>query len=93
MNELILLLAADLDVLAAFEYYEHYQKNRGAVFLHHLEAAFEQIRRYPESGARFHRNYRRLLVPHFPHGIFYAVEARGVVDTRWDPEAILRRLG
>ena len=97
MSELVLLLSADLDVQGAFNYYEGYQEGRGAVFLHHLEAAFEQLRRFPESGARFHRSYRRLLVAHFPYGIFYTVEARGVIvmgviDTRRDPEAILRRL-
>ena len=98
MSELILLLSADLDVQGAFDYYEDYQEGRGAVFLKHLDAAFEQLRRFPESGTRFHGNYRRLLVAHFPYGIFYTVAARGVIvagiiDTRRDPEAVLRRLG
>lgn len=96
MSEVILLLSADLDVQEAFEYYEDYQEGRGAVFLRNLEAAFDQLRRFPESGPSFHRSYRRLLVPHFPFGVFYTVESRGVVitgviDTRRDPEAILRR--
>jgi toxin ParE1/3/4 len=97
MSEVVLLLSADLDVQEAFEYYEEHQEGRGAVFLRHLELALEQLRRFPESGTRFHRSYRRLLVPSFPHGVFYVVEARGVIitgvmDTRRDPEAILRRL-
>lgn len=97
MSELILLLSADIDVQRAFEYYEDYQEGRGAAFLHQLESAFEQLRLFPESGARLHRNYRRLLVPRFPYGVFYTLEARGVIiagimDTRGDPEAILRRL-
>ncbi len=96
MNELILLLSADLDVQEAFEYHEDFQAGRGAVFLRNLDIAFDQLRRFPESGARFHRTYRRLLVPRFPFGVFYTVESRGVVvagviDTRRDPEAILRR--
>lgn len=96
MSELILLLSADLDVQEAFGYYEDYQEGRGVVFLRHLETAFDQLRRFPESGARFHRAYRRLLVPHFPFSVFYTVESRGVViagviDTRRDPETILRR--
>ena len=98
MKELVLLLSADLDVQAAFDQHEDYQDGRGAVFLHHLEIAFEQLRRFPESGARFHRHYRRLLVPRFPYGIFHTVEARGIVvagviDTRRDPGAVLQRLG
>lgn len=97
MTELILLLSADLEVQRAFAHYEDYQEGRGAIFLHHLETAFEQLRHFPESGARFHRSYRRLLVPHFPYGIFYTIEARGIVvtgvaDTRQDPKSILRRL-
>ncbi len=96
MRELILLLSADVDIQAAFEYHEDYQEGRGAVFLRHLETALDQLRRFPESGARFHRSYRRLLVPGYPFGIFYTVESRGVVvagviDTRRDPDFILRR--
>ncbi len=98
MNELILLFSADLDIQGAFEYYEDCQKDRGAVFLRHLDAAFDQLRRFPGSGTRFHGNYRRLLVPRFPYGVFYTAEPRGVIvagviDTRRDPAAILRRFG
>ena len=98
MSELILLLAADLDIQEAFAYYEDYQTDRGTVFLRHLDMAFDQLRRFPESGAPFHRNYRRLLIPRFPYGIFYTIESRGVIvvgviDTRRDPATILRRLG
>ena len=46
MSELILLLSADIDIQAAFEYYEDYQEGRGAVFLRRLEEAFEQLRRF-----------------------------------------------
>ena len=96
MSELILLLSADLDIQRAFAYHEDYQEGRGTIFLQHLEAAFEQLRRFPESGTRFHGSYRRLLVLRFSYGIFYTVEARGVVvagviDTRQDPASILRR--
>ena len=97
MSELVLLLSADLDIQQAYDYYEDYQEGRGAVFMRHLDAAFGQLRRFPESGPRFHLSYRRLLVPRFPYGIFYTVEARGVIvsgvmDTRQDPKAIRRRL-
>ena len=98
MSELILLLSADLDIQQAHDFYEDFQEGRGAVFLRHLDAALGQLRRFPESGARFHRRYRRLLVPRFPYGIFYIVETRGIVvagviNTRQDPAAIRRRLG
>lgn len=97
MTDLVLLLSADLDLQEAFEYYEDYQEGRGGIFFQQLEIALAQLRHFPESGSRFHGNYRRLLVPRFPYGIFYVVEARGVVvtgiiDTRRDPADILRRL-
>ena len=46
---------------------------------------------------RFHRSYRRLLVPQFPYGVFYSIEASrlivtAVIDIRQDPQTILRRL-
>ena len=97
MKELVLLLVADIDIQRAYEFYEGYQEGRGAVFLRQLEAAFGQLRTFPESGPLVHRHYRRLLVPQFPWGVFYSVEGRGVIvagvmDTRQDPATIVRRL-
>ncbi len=97
MSELIFLLSADLDIQRAYNFYEEFQEGRGAVFMHHLDAALEQLRVFPESGPIVHRNYRRLLVPRFPNGIFYTIEPRGIIisgvmDTRQDPAVILRRL-
>ena len=65
--------------------------------MHRLDEAFGQLRVFPESGSIVHGDYRRLLVPGFPYGIFYTVEPRGVIvsgvmDTRQDPAAIIRRL-
>ena len=50
MSDLVLLLSAEIDVQAAFERHEDYQEGRGVLFLRHLEAALEQLRRFPESG-------------------------------------------
>ena len=97
MSELVFLRSADLDIQRAHDFYEECQEGRGAVFIRHLDAAFGQLRTFPESGPIVHRNYRRLLVAGFPYGIFYTVQPRGVIisgvmDTRQDPEAITRRL-
>jgi hypothetical protein len=56
-----------------------------------------RVRTFPESGPVVHRDYRKLLVPGFPYGIFYTIEPRGifisgVMDNRQDPVAIIRRL-
>jgi len=97
MSEVILLLSAEIDIQQAYNRYEEYQEGRGVIFIHHLEAAFNQLRTFPKCGPVVFGIYRRLLVPSFPYGIFYAFEARGIViigvmDNRQDPEAIARRL-
>ncbi len=97
MNELVLLFSADADIQAAYEFYEAFQAGRGAVFMRHLDAAFGQLRAFPESAPVFHQSHRRLLMHGFPYGIFYTLEGRrivvsGVTDLRQDPEVIRRRL-
>lgn len=97
MIEIIALLSADFDIQRAYDYYEDCREGLGTIFMHRLDEAFGQLRVFPESGPIVHGDYRRLLVPGFPFGIFYTVESRGVVvagvmDTRQDSEAILRRL-
>ena len=97
MSELVFLLSANLDIQRAYDFYEDFQEGRGAVFMAHLDAAFGQLRTFPASGPVVFRNNRRLLVSGYPYGIFYTIEARGVIisgvmDIRQDPEAIFRRL-
>ena len=98
MAELVFLLGADIDIQRAYEFYEECQAGRGDVFMRHLDAAFAHVRRFPESAPIFRRDYRRLLVPRFPYGIFYTVEASrlvvaAVMYLRQDPKAIIQRLG
>jgi toxin ParE1/3/4 len=97
MIEIVPLLSADLDIQRAYDFYEDCREGLGAVFMHRLDEAFGRLRVFPESGPLVHGDYRRLLVPGFPYGIFYTIEPRGVIvsgvmDTRQDPEAIIRRL-
>ena len=97
MIEIVPLLSAELDIQSAYDCYEDCREGLGTVFMHRLDESFGQLRIFPESGPIVHGGYRRLLVPGFPFGIFYTVESRGVIvsgvmDTRQDPEAIIRRL-
>jgi toxin ParE1/3/4 len=98
VSELVLLYSADADIQRAYERYEEFQEGRGTVFMLHLDAALTLLRNFPEIGPVFYRNYRRLLVSGFPHGIFYAIEGQRIVvsavmDARQDPAVIRRRLG
>jgi toxin ParE1/3/4 len=98
VRELVFLLSADIDIQDAYEYYEGYQEGRGTLFLSHLDAAFTYIRNFPEIAPPFHGRYRRLLIPRFPYGIFYALESdrviiAAVMNLQQNPAAIQRRLG
>ncbi len=64
----------------------------------HLDAAFTYIRTFPEIAPLFHGRYRRLLIPHFPYGIFYSLESdrviiAAVMNLQQNPAVIQRRLG
>lgn len=98
MSEIVFVLAADVDIQIAFEFYESFQSGRGGVFMRHLDVAIGRLRAFPEAAPVFHKSYRRLLVHGFPYGIFYTVEGRrivisGVMDLRQDPSVIYQRLG
>lgn len=95
--DLILLFSADSDIQAGFNACEEQQSGRGEIFMRHLDATFARIRRFPESAPVFHPPFRRVLVPSFPYGVFYAIEGKrlvvvGVMDLRQNPESIQRRL-
>jgi toxin ParE1/3/4 len=97
MRELVFLLSADIDIQKAHDYYEDCQEGRGTVFMQHLDGAFTYLRAFPEIAPLFHGRYRRLLVPHYPYGIFYCLEGRRIVVAAvmflsQAPDAILRRL-
>ena len=94
---LFFLFSADADIQSAFDFYEAFQEGRGEVFMRHLDAAFGQLRIYPEIAPVFYESYRRLLVHGFPFVIFYAIEGRrvivsGVMDFRQEPDFIRQRL-
>lgn len=94
MMDLIILLAGDADIQAAFE---RMDDDRGQRFLQRLDGALGLLRRHPMLGSRFGPRYRRLLIKPFPHGIFYDVQATRIVvsavmDLRQDPRSIWNRL-
>jgi toxin ParE1/3/4 len=96
--EIVLLLAADEDLQAAFEWVGRHREGRGKEFISDVDRALDQVRHFPRSGKVYRGRYRRLLIPKYPFGIFYVVETDRVVihaimDLRQDPKSIERRLG
>src|SRR5690242_15969760 len=66
-------------IQTAFNRYEDAQEGRGALFMFHLDAAFTHLSAFPEIGPLFRGKFRRLLVPRYPYGIFYALEQNRIV--------------
>jgi toxin ParE1/3/4 len=96
--EIVLLLAADEDLQAAFEWASRNREGRGQEFLDDVDRRLDQLRQFPRIGKAYRGRYRRLLVPKYPFGIFYVVETgriviHAIMDLRQDPKSIERRLG
>ena len=90
MKDLIILLAADVDVQQAYERYETVQEGRGDCFMEALDAGLSLIGRVIEG------SIRRILLPDFPFGVFYEdhptrIVVMGVMDLRQNPRTIRQR--
>jgi plasmid stabilization system protein ParE len=95
--EIVVLLAAELDIQAAFNRFEEYREGLGVTFVQELELAYEYLQRHPYIGRLYAEDRRRFLVPNFPFGIFYSVSGARIVISavlhlRQDPERIRERL-
>lgn len=53
MSELVFLFSADVDIQAAYNFYEAVQEGRGEIFMRHLDVAFGQLRTFPEIAPPF----------------------------------------
>jgi toxin ParE1/3/4 len=62
---------AESDILAAHDWYEAKRAGLGADFELCLEAALERILEFPEASPIWYRNTRRVILAHFPYGVFY----------------------
>ena len=98
MAEVVFLLAAEVDVQAAYELFEEQRAGRGDQFLRHLRELEVLLASNPRMGVGVKRGIRKLLMPKFDHGIFYTIEGQrimvaAVLDLRRDPGFIRSRLG
>jgi len=96
--EVVFLLAAEVDVQGAYEWFEDQRERRGDQFLRHLRQLEVLLAANPGMGVSVGRGIRKLLMPRFDHGIFYTVEGRrimvaAVIDLRRDPAYIQSRIG
>lgn len=70
---------ADLDIVAAFDWYEKEQNGLGRQFLDEVRATYDRIADGPLAYQDVRAGIRRALVRRFPYAVYFAVEADAVV--------------
>lgn len=76
---LISVPRADLDVEAAFEWYENERSGLGFEFLDELRAAYNRIAEGPLKYQLLRSGIRRALLKRFPYAVYFAIEDDVVV--------------
>jgi plasmid stabilization system protein ParE len=89
---------ADLDVEAAFEWYEKERPGLGLEFLDELRAAYNRIIDNPFKYQHLRSGVRRTLLRRFPYAVYFAIEddvvvVLAVLDASRDPAEWQRRRG
>ena len=70
---------ADLDVAAAYQWYEAERTGLGLEFLGQLSTAYDRIVADPLSYRALESGIRRALLRRFPYAVYFAVESDVVV--------------
>ena len=96
MNEIVILLGAEIDLQALYE--RQTSTARAELLETEMLSAFQQLLHFSRSASEFESGYRCVRLRAFPYALFYKVEGRrillhAVLDTRQDPASIRRRLG
>ena len=90
--------AADLDVEAAFEWYENERPGLGLEFLDELRASYNRIADGPLKYQELRGGIRRALLRRFPYAVYFAIEGDivvvvAVLHASRDPAEWQRRRG
>lgn len=70
---------ADLDIEAAFQWYEKEQPGLGLEFLDELRAAYDRIVAGPLKYQHLRSGVRRALLRRFPYAVYFSVEEAVIV--------------
>lgn len=87
---------ADIDIEAAFRWYENEQTGLGLEFLDELRAAYDRIVDGPFKYLQLRSYMRRALLKRFPYAVYFVVEDEiivvlAVLHTSRDPAEWQRR--
>ena len=90
--------SVDLDVEAAFEWYENERPGLGAEFLDTLRATYHRVADGPLKYQELRGGIRRALLRRFPYAVYFAIEADivvvvAVLHASRDPAEWQRRKG
>jgi len=88
---------ADLDIEAAFDWYEVEEPGLGSEFLGELRVTYQRILDHPLSYQELRSGIRRALTRRFPYAIFFSIEPETIVivavlSTARDPAEWQRRI-
>jgi len=88
----------DLDVAAAYQWYEYEQPGLGLEFLDQLRATYDRIAAGPFEYQDLRSGIRRALLRRFPYAVYFAVEGDlvivlAVIHASRDPAEWQRRRG
>jgi len=88
----------DIDVEAAFEWYENEQPGLGVEFLDELRSTYNRIGDGPLKYQELRGGIRRALLRRFPYAVYFAIEADiivvvAVLHASRDPAEWQRRRG
>jgi len=70
---------AEEEFIAAARLYERHAEGLGREFITEVRYTIGRIVAHPESGARFARGLRRMLVNRFPYAVLYRLETEQVL--------------
>ncbi|PSN11713.1 addiction module toxin RelE [filamentous cyanobacterium CCT1] len=76
---LIIRPQAELDIQAAFEWYETQTPGLGSEFIRAVDASLSGIGRSPFGYPKVYKQARRALIRRFPYGLLFVVEQELIV--------------
>ena len=97
MPEIIWKGGAENDLLDVFTHFEERSEGAGTRFIEKLDFTLGNLRKHPELAPVFEEPVRRLVIGSTGYGLFYSIEARGImvhalIHLSRNPEAIRARI-
>jgi toxin ParE1/3/4 len=73
MYQLLLKPGAILMTKDAYDWYEEQRQGLGEMFLTELDTCYKKLQSNPFSNSKIKKNYRQIVLNHFPYVIVYEI--------------------